>query len=204
MAEGVPVDPKVAALILLAALVGGGATCGAQGAEALPQVKVSDADTLGPGDEVEVLVYGEPDLSGKQKIRPTGTIRLPLVGNIDAAGLNPDELALKIETSYNERYLKNAEVTVNVISSASRNVYVLGSVARPGPYPMTGKMTLINALALAGGTTKLADESRVQITRKTDKNQTLVVVNANDVRRGSMADIELIPGDVVFVPESPL
>lgn len=197
-------DPKVAALALLVAVLAAGATCGAKGVDDLPQVKLSDADTLAPGDEIEILVFGETELSGKQKIRPTGTIRLPLIGNVEAAGLNPDELALKIESAYNERYLKNAEVSVNVIASASRNVYVLGSVARPGPYPMTGKMTLINALALAGGTTKLADESRVQITRKADNSQTLVVVNANDVRRGSLDDIELIPGDVVFVPESPL
>lgn len=195
---------KVVVPLVLACLALGGATCGAQGVDALPDVQTSTADVLAPGDEVEVLVFGEPELSGKQKIRSTGTIRLPLVGNVQAAGLNPDELALRIETSYNERYLKNAEVTVNVLSSTSNNVYVLGSVAKPGPYPMSGKMTLINALALAGGATKLADESRVQITRKVKNEQTFVVVDAQDVRRGDQEDIELIPGDVVFVPESPL
>lgn len=182
----------------------GGATCGAKGVEELPTGKASAADVLAPGDEVEVIVFGEPDLSGKQRIRSSGTIRLPLVGSMQAAGLTSDELAMRIESAYNERYLRNAEVTINVLSSTANNVFVLGSVKQPGPYPMTGRMTLINALARAGGATQLADESRVQITRTVDSKQTFVVVNAGEVRRGELDDIELLPGDVVFVPESPL
>ncbi len=191
--------------LLLACLAAAGATCGAQGADALPKVEHDTSDLLSAGDEIEILVFGEAELSGKQKIRPTGAVRLPLIGNVVAAGLTPDELALRIQTSYNERYLKNAEVTINVLSSTANNVYVLGSVQRPGPYPMNGKMTLIDALARAGGTTKLGDEGRVQLTRKYNTSeQMLVVVDAADVRRGSAVDVELVPGDVVFVPESPL
>src|ERR1051326_973596 len=91
--------------VLLATM---GTTCGVPPATSLPPPKVEKAETLGPGDVVEVRIFNEPDLSGTVQISDNGTIRLPLVGVVEAAGQTPDELTVRISSAYNEHYLKNA------------------------------------------------------------------------------------------------
>jgi protein involved in polysaccharide export with SLBB domain len=158
---------------------------------------------LGPGDVIEVRVYNEPELSGTHQISDNGTVRLPLVGVIEAAGVTPDQLTVRITHAYNERYLKDADVSLFVKEHTSRKVYVLGQVAKPGPYPFDGKMTIIDAVALAGGTTKLADANSTLITRDRDGKQVRVLVKVGSIGEGKAPDIALEPGDIIFVPETP-
>ncbi len=159
---------------------------------------------LGPGDVVDVRVFNEPDLSGTHQISPNGTIRLPLVGVVRAAGCTADQLAVRIQQAYNERYLKDADVSLFVREHNSSKIYVLGQVARPGPYPFDGRMTVIDAVALAGGTTKLADADDTRVTRTgADGKQTVVIVRAGSIGQGKEPDVALQPGDIVFVPETP-
>lgn len=193
-----------AALAGVASLAGAaGCATGTVPVETFPLAEIGAAEMLGPGDVVEVRVYNEPELSGTHQISDNGTIRLPLIGAIQAAGATPDQLTVRITQAYNERYLKDADVSLFVKEHTSRKVYVLGQVAKPGPYPFDGKMTIIDAVALAGGTTKLADANSTLITRDRDGKQVRVVVKVGSIGEGREPDIALEPGDIIFVPETP-
>jgi protein involved in polysaccharide export with SLBB domain len=169
----------------------------------LPPAETNKSEMLGPGDVIEVRVFNEPDLSGTHQISDNGTIRLPLIGLVQADGVTPDQLTVRITQAYNERYLKDADVSLFVKEHTSRKVYVLGQVAKPGPYPFDGKMTIIDAVALAGGTTKLADANSTLISRDRAGKQVRVVVKVASIGEGREPDIDLEPGDIIFVPETP-
>ena len=190
-------------LLLAVAAASAGATCGATEATHLPPPESKQLDMLGPGDVIEVRLYNEPELSGTHQISDNGTVRLPLIGAMAAAGRTPDELAFQIGAAYNERYLKDADVSLFVKEHTSRKVYVLGQVAKPGPYPFGGRMTIIDAVALAGGTTKLADANGTLVTRDNGGKQLRVVVRVGSIGQGTEPDVELQPGDIIFVPETP-
>ena len=194
---------SLTSLTLLLAVAAAGATCGATEATHLPQPESKQLDMLGPGDVIEVRLYNEPELSGTHQISDNGTVRLPLIGAMAAAGRTPDELAFQIGAAYNERYLKDADVSLFVKEHTSRKVYVLGQVAKPGPYPFGGRMTIIDAVALAGGTTKLADANGTLVTRDNGGKQLRVVVRVGSIGQGTEPDVELQPGDIIFVPETP-
>lgn len=180
-----------------------GATCAVPDTAVLPPPNMQKAEILGSGDVIEVRIFNEPDLSGAHQISEGGTIRLPLVGTLQAAGLSPDELTARIAGSYNERYLKNAEVSLFVKERNSQKVFVLGQVAKPGAVVVNaGRMTVIEAIAAAGGTTKLADATRALLTREASGKQVRVAVDVAAIGRGQAPDVELQPGDILFVPES--
>ena len=181
-----------------------GATCGAGRADELPPGHANKKQVLGAGDVVDIRVYNEPDLSGTHQVSPNGTIRLPLVGELLAAGRTADELTLDIQAAYNARFLKNAEVSLLLKEYTSRKIFVLGQVGKPGSYPFDGQVSVIEAIAMAGGTTKLADGNRVLLTRERDGKTLRVVVEVARIERGQSPDVELAPGDILFVPESPI
>lgn len=190
-------------LAVLACVLLGGATCGLEGTSALPPPDLSKMDTLGPGDVVEVRVFNEPDLSGTHQISENGTITLPLVGSLVAEGLSPDELSTSIAASYNAAYLKRAEVSLLVKERNSQKVFVLGSVSKPGAVAISGgRMTVIEAISQAGGPSKLADSTRVVLTREKDGKQIRVAVDVGAITKGQAPDVELQPGDILFIPET--
>lgn len=157
---------------------------------------------LGPNDVVEVRVFGEPDLSGVHQVGADGTLRLPLIGEVAVNGLEPNDAQLLIQTRYNEAYLKNAQVSLLVKKFNSRRVYVLGQVKNPGNYDYQEGMTVIAAIAEAGGATRLGDLNRTLVTRGNGDAQRKISIDVNDIQRGDKPDVELVPGDIVFVPES--
>jgi len=188
---------------LLTATMLSAATCGLDEASTLPPADLERTEVLGVGDVVDVRIYGEAELSGTHQISEQGTIRLPLVGAILAAGLSPDELSASIAGAYNAQYLKRAEVSLFVKERNSQKVFVLGSVSKPGPVAIAGRrITVIEAIAQAGGTSKLADASRVVLTRENDGKQIRVAVDVAAIGRGQAPDIEMQPGDILFVPET--
>ncbi len=191
-----------ACLGLLCALASA-ATCGLPPATDLPPPDLGQTELLGPGDVVEVRVFNEPDLTGIHQISENGTIRLPLIGPVSAAGHTPDQLSATITDAYNARYLKSAEVSLFIKERNSQKVFVLGSVGKPGPVPIdAGRMTVIEAIARAGGTTKVADGSRALLTREHQGKQVRVAVDVAAIGRGQAPDVELQPGDILFVPET--
>ncbi|MDP2340147.1 MAG: polysaccharide biosynthesis/export family protein [Deltaproteobacteria bacterium] len=185
------------------ALLAMGATCGLPPASELPPPDLQMTEVLGPGDVVEVRIFNEPELSGVHQLSESGTIRMPLIGSVTASGLTPDQLSVALTDAYNARYLKRAEVSLFVKERNSQKVFVLGQVGKPGPVAInSGRMTVIEAIALAGGTTKLADASRALLTRDHGGKQLRVAVDVAAIGRGQAADVELQPGDILFVPET--
>lgn len=189
-------------LVLGFALLSVAATCATEPPVVLPLPSEDVRAVLGPGDVLDIRVFGEKELGGVHQVSFDGTVRLPLVGSIEVRGLSPDEAVDRIAAAYNAQYLHNAQVTVFVKAFNSRKVYVIGQVAKPGPYTYEEGMTLIAALARAGGASRLADPNRAVITREVDGETVRAKIRAGDISRGQAADIPVRPGDIIFIPES--
>jgi polysaccharide export outer membrane protein len=156
---------------------------------------------IGPDDVLLVMFWREKELSGECVVRPDGMISLPLVNDIQAAGLTPEELRLKVMEAAS-RFVQDPAATVVVKAINSRVVYITGQVAKPGPYPLTSKMTVMQLVARAGGLLEFANGKRITILRTSDSQTRLFKFNYNDVAQGKQLsqNIELKPGDTVVVP----
>jgi polysaccharide export outer membrane protein len=154
---------------------------------------------LGAGDKLRVEVYGEPQLSQSLQVRPDGKITLPLVGDTSAAGRTAIELRDAVTTSLKE-YVTNPVVTVIVVEATASQVYLIGEVGTPGAQVMTGPMTVLQALAQAGGLKEFADRSDIRILRKSVTGTTTIPFNYKDAIKGRLEPVYLQPGDTVVVP----
>jgi polysaccharide export outer membrane protein len=143
---------------------------------------------LGPGDKLKLNVFDETDLSGDYTIDGSGYVRLPLIGQVRAAGYTAQQLEGAIGSALAQGYLKSPRVAVEV--STYRPFYIIGAVNRPGEYPYVNHMNALNAIALAGGYTNTAVESVIYI-RREGSNQ--------EVRMGTDRATQIYPGDVVRV-----
>jgi polysaccharide export outer membrane protein len=153
---------------------------------------------IGVEDLLEIAVWKEPQLSTTAPVRPDGKVTVPVAGEIDAAGKTPKELEALLADKLSSR-IASPTVTVVVKEVNAARIFVLGEVAKPGAYPMRGSMTVVQALAVAGGMTEFADRSDIVILRRAgDGAQTRLNVDFGDAVKGS--PIELVPGDTVVVP----
>ena len=162
-----------------------------------------DQYTLGYGDVLEISVWGDETLSRQGVIiRPDGKISFPLVGELQAAGRTVEELRSDLESRITE-YVSDAPVTIMVQELVSNTIYVVGKVNRPGAYAMAGHLTVLQALALAGGMTPFADDSDILIVRgEPDGSQKYLEFDYVDVVGGDGLEqnVSLQPGDTVLVP----
>jgi len=148
---------------------------------------------LGPGDVIDVKFRFTPELDYQQTIRPDGKISLLMVDEVTIAGLTPEGLDKHLTQLYSTK-LKSPEITVIVVSLEKQKIYVTGQVERPDAYDLEPGTTVIKAIAMAGGFTALASQSKVKIVRKVDgKEQVLEKVSLHE---------KLMPEDVMVVPES--
>jgi polysaccharide export outer membrane protein len=167
--------------------------------------------TLGPQDQLKITVFDEPELSNIYRLDSDGYITFPMLNRVAASGLTPSELQDRIRTMLASGYIRNPQVRVEVEGYKSQSVIVGGEVRAPGKIPMTGTMSLIEALAAAGSPTSSAS-SEVTVSRQ-KKGPSGVVTNENDVeiirvnlkeiqlgRAGR--DIQLQDGDIVNVPKA--
>jgi len=161
----------------------------------------ADPYTIGRDDELEIVVWNQPQLSGKAIVASDGTIAMPLIGRVPAAGQTPDALKADLEKRY-ERYVHGANATVRVTNPASHVFYVLGEVNKPGVYQLHSGEVLSQALAEAGGFGEYADPSKIRILRHKESETVVLTVNYNVVRSGGdvTADVPVEPGDTVSVP----
>lgn len=143
---------------------------------------------LGPGDEVRVTVFNQPDMSGQFLIGADGMIALPLVGNINAQGVSVRELESRIQDALRPDFLKNPAVNVEVLNY--RPFYILGEVDKPGSFPYVSGMRVVNAVALAGGYTARASKEGIFIERTGSKE-----------RIKATSQTLVLPGDVIQVQE---
>jgi len=163
--------------------------------------KTADPDRIGSDDELEIVVWNQPQLSGKIIVASDGTIAMPLIGRVVAASLTPYMLRADLEKRY-VRYVHEVNVTVRVSDPASHVFYVLGSVTKPGAYKLHSGEVLSQALAEAGGFGEFADPSKIHILRHRENETIVLTVNYNVVRSGGdlTADVPVEPGDTVSVP----
>lgn len=152
---------------------------------------VSDPNyRLGAGDQIRVIVFGQPDLSGQFQVDGSGSVALPLVGNIPAGGISAGQLEKRIADKLSPDYLRDPRVSVEVMTY--RPFYIVGEVKTPGNYPYTNGMTVINAVAMAGGFTYRARDDDFYITRASDPSKS---------NEEATQQTKVYPGDVVTVRE---
>jgi protein involved in polysaccharide export with SLBB domain len=156
-----------------------------------PATAVPDsAYKLDAGDKLRVIVFGEMDLGGEYEVDGTGFVRLPLIGQLRAGGLAVNEFEDSMKAALEKGYLRDARVSVEVINY--RPFYILGQVNRPGEYPYVNGMSVLNAVALAGGYTYRANESSVYIRRRGAMEESLAPVDQRT---------RVNPGDIITVRE---
>jgi polysaccharide export outer membrane protein len=165
-----------------------------------PQAAIADT-TLGPGDSFEVRVYGEADLSGLYRVGAEGTISFPLAGLIHVDGLDPQQISKRIAERLSDGILRNPQVTVLVREQTSKKVFVLGQVAKPGTFPYTPSMNVVEAITVAGGFTPLAAKNDTTLTRNEAGKKTIVKIPVDDIGSGKARNVILRPGDIISVPE---
>ena len=156
---------------------------------------------IGPQDFIRIDVWKEDQLTRTVPVRPDGKITLPLLNDVQAAGLTPMELAKVIREGL-KKYINEPQVTVSVTEINSRRVYVTGEVTRPGTLPLLPNMTVLQALTSSGGFTQFAKIKSIYVLRTTDGKQERLPFNYKEVVNGQKPDqnIQLQPGDVIVVP----
>jgi polysaccharide export outer membrane protein len=160
-------------------------------ASAAAAVPLADsAYKLDAGDKLRVIVFGEMDLGGEYEVDGSGFVRLPLIGQLRAGGLAVNEFEDSMKAALEKGYLRDARVSVEVINY--RPFYILGQVNRPGEYPYVNGMSVLNAVALAGGYTYRANESNVYIRRRGASEESLAPAD-------QMTRVQ--PGDIITVRE---
>ena len=156
---------------------------------------------IGPLDQLSVVFWREKDLSADVLVRPDGKISLPLLNDIDAAGYTPDALRVQIEKAA-AKYLAEPNAAVVVKAVNSRKAFITGNVLKPGAYPLTADMTVLQLIAIAGGLQEYADSKNIVVMRRENGVDRHFKVNYKDiVRQKNVArNIVLKPGDTVVVP----
>lgn len=156
---------------------------------------------LGVGDVFAVKVYGEKELSGEHQISAEGTVDIPLVGRIEVQGQTPSEIASRLEERFLDGYLKSPHVSVYVKQYNSKKIFVLGMVRKPGTFPLTAGMNVVEAVTMAGGFTEAANANFVVVTRKQDGQEVRIPVPVEEISKGLAPNLDLKAGDIVFVPD---
>jgi polysaccharide export outer membrane protein len=164
-------------------------------------VPVQPEYRIGAGDKLQINVYKEADLSPALQVRPDGRITMPLVGDVAAAGQTPMQLQRRLAESLRE-YVANPVVTVMVTEVADRVVYVMGEVAQPGAVPLKDSMTVLQALAMAGGFKEFARPGSIRVLRKVPNSDRVETIpfDYKDAIRNEAQVFYLAEGDTVVVP----
>lgn len=163
---------------------------------------INDDYRIGATDLLKVTVFQVPDLSFDElRVDASGLIEMPLIGSVVAAGLTPSELSQELRDRLSERYLQNPRVTVTVSEAASQKVTIDGAVTKPGVYEMRGRTTLLQAIAMAEGPTRIADLESVAIFRRVNDQRMVAVFDLRAIRNGE-ADDPVVRGDDVVVVDT--
>jgi polysaccharide export outer membrane protein len=157
---------------------------------------------IGPSDEIVVKVLGADELEREGTVDAAGNFSMPLVGSVAAGGKTPAELSQDIAGKLAGRYLKNPQVSVNVKKAVSQTFTVDGAVTAPGVYPITGRLTLQQAIATAKGANEFANINNVVIFRTVNDRRMAALFNLKDVRSGRLADPDIYGNDIVVVGEN--
>lgn len=190
---------------LAAALAGGlgGSACRPEPSAARPP-PAPPREILAAGDELEVRVFDEKRFDGVYEVQADGKIDFPYVGSVEVAGKTAADAARLLEERLADGYLHRPQVTVTIKTRENREVSVLGQVNEPGSFPFQERLTLVQAVSLAGGLSQFAAPRRVRISRRIGEGDATDTfeVSLKAIVDGDAEDLLLLPGDIVFVPES--
>ncbi len=188
----------VYALVWLVVLVG----CAGSARPLRPPPNNGNDTSLGSGDVFDVRIFGEQELSASYRVAEDGTIDFPLIGRIEVVGLEPPATADLLRDRLRDgRFMLDPQVSVFVREYNSKRVSVMGAVSRPGTFPMSSGLTVVQAISLAGGFTPLAMRSGPTITRQENGHARSFRVPVDEIVQGRAEDVLLQAGDIVYVPE---
>lgn len=159
---------------------------------------------VGPGDVISVRVFQEPDLTGDYRVEADGSLVFPFLDSVPVKDRTPGEIAEEIQTRLSHGWIQAPVVSVFVKEFNSRKVFIFGEVKQPGTLPFTDGMTIIQAITIAGGFTPDALRNRTSVARTIEGSESRVTVPVDRIADGEIPNFPLRPGDIVFVPESPI
>lgn len=157
---------------------------------------------IGPFDKLTIAVFGVAELSGDFQADAAGRISMPLIGEVEAAGQTPSELAATIERRLKGNFVRDPQVTVNLEETTSQVYTVDGQVTQPGTYPVVGNMSLMRAVANAKGASEYAKLDDVVVFRTVNGKAMAALYNLGGIRRGLYADPKIYANDVIVVGDS--
>lgn len=160
---------------------------------------------IGVGDKLSVRVFQVPDLSFDElTVDTSGNLQMPLIGAVRASGRTSGQLSADIAERLSAQYLRNPQVTVTVTEAASQKITVDGAVTKPGVYEMRGRTSLLQAVAMAEGPSRIADLSKVAVFRTIDGQRSVAVFDLGAIRQGRAEDPFVLGDDIVVVDTSQL
>ncbi|HXU07193.1 MAG TPA: polysaccharide biosynthesis/export family protein [Polyangia bacterium] len=178
------------------------AACAAQPKRTIAAGEVGvPEDRVGIDDTFDVRVYGEGDLTGTFRVATDGTIDYPLAGRVVVAGLRTGEIQQLLVTRLKDRYLRDPQVVVTIKERNSQKISVLGQVSRPGQVSYYPNMTIVDAIASAGGFTGIAAKNSVNLRREVAGKIETHVFPVADISEGRSPNVQVLPGDVLVVDE---
>ena len=156
---------------------------------------------IGPGDVLQIFVWKEPELTRDVTVRVDGKITVPLLGDLPASGRTPQQLGAELGKALG-RFVSSPQVTLGVSQANSSRFYVMGQVNTPGVFPLAGRVTVLQGLALAGGLREFAKADNIQIVRQSQGAQSFIPINYKRLEEGRdiTQNVLLRPGDTVLVP----
>jgi polysaccharide export outer membrane protein len=156
---------------------------------------------IGPDDILTIVFWRDKDMSGDVIVRPDGKVSLPLINEVQAAGLTPEQLRVSV-TEMAGKLIEEPSVTIVVRAINSRKVFITGNVSKPGPYPLVSPTTVLQLIATAGGLLEYADDKNIRVMRTENGRPVSVKFNYKDVIKGKklQQNVLLRPGDTVIVP----
>ena len=165
----------------------------------MPQISLGKDYRVGPNDLLDIEVLDLENSKRTVRVNAAGAITLPLIGAVGVAGLNAQDVETRLAAKYKEKYLQNPQVSVFVKEFTTERITLDGAVNRPGIYPLTGQITLLRALALAGGFGPIAESSEVMLFRVNEKGERQVATFDVDKIRAGKNDDPIIKGDDLIV-----
>lgn len=158
--------------------------------------------TLGPGDIFSMQIVGEKDLPTEYQVASDGSVDIPFIHRLDVSGLEPQEVARIVrEALIHKKILMDPSVVVRVQEYRSKRISILGQVQKPGSFPLTPGLTLVQAISSAGGLTAIGNRDRITLTRRTDDRTVTVRISISAITDGRSPDIPLQAGDQIFVSQ---
>ena len=195
-----PMNCRFKVIFILAILL-----CSRAIGQDIPESSASFDYILQPLDLIQIRVFQEPDMDREVRVSRENVVALPLIGKVRVEGMTIRDAEAHIRELYDRDYLVNPQINLTVLEYARRTVAVLGSVANPGEieFPREEGLHLLDAIARAGGFTRLADRRKVRLTRRESAGETVnFIINVDDIIQGNSSETwELRTDDLIYVPE---